>query len=204
MFGREADFGRAYDRRHWMLRSGAPAVNEPQGLSLFSYLLAFFSILPYIPGMKRAIKTTEAVSQPVRNAAGRALTRLRAGGTLVVEGGHERIDLPLGISRKVEALLVAYAEGQSPSVLAPEDDLTTQQAADLLGLSRPTVVKMMDAGRLPYQKPGAHRRVRRADLEAFQAALKRDQRGALAELSALGQEMEREAREDGSFDDDMI
>lgn len=154
--------------------------------------------------MKRAIKTTEAVSQPVRNAAGRALTRLRAGGTLVVEGGHERIDLPLGISRKVEALLVAYAEGQSPSVLAPEDDLTTQQAADLLGLSRPTVVKMMDAGRLPYQKPGAHRRVRRADLEAFQAALKRDQRGALAELSALGQEMEREAREDGSFDDDMI
>ena len=154
--------------------------------------------------MKRALKKTELVSATVRNAAGRALARLRAGGVLVVEGGHERIDLPVPVARKVAVLLAAYAEGQSPSVLAPHDDLTTQQAADLLGLSRPTVVKMMDEGRLPYQKPGAHRRVWRADLEAFQVSLRRDQGAALAALSALGQEMEREAREEGGFGDDMI
>lgn len=154
--------------------------------------------------MKQAFNKPGPVSEPVRKAANHALRRLRAGGTLVVEGDDERIGLPLAIARKVEMVLAAYADGQSPSVLAPEDDLTTQEAADLLGLSRPTVVKMMDAGRLPYQKPGTHRRVRRADLEAFQAVLKRDQQAALAELSALGQAMERQARGEGSFDDDMI
>lgn len=65
------------------------------------------------------------------------------------------------------AILTAYAEGQTPSVLAPDDELTTQEAADILGLSRPTVVKMMDDGKLPFHKPSAHRRVRRADLMAY-------------------------------------
>lgn len=154
--------------------------------------------------MEKALKKSELVSAPVRHAAGRALASLRAGGVLVVEGGRERIGLPPPVARKVAVLLAAYADGQNPSVLAPDEEMTTQQAADLLGLSRPTVVKMMDEGRLPYHKPGAHRRVRRADLEAFQVSFRRDQRAALAKLSALGQKMEREAREEGRFDDDMI
>ncbi len=154
--------------------------------------------------MKRASTKTESMSAAVSDAAGRALARLLEGGVLVVEGGHERIDLPPPVARKVAVLLAAYADGHSPSVLAPDDDLTTQQVADLLGLSRPTVVKMMNEGRLPYQKPGTHRRVRRADLEAFQVSLRRDRTAALAALSALGQEMEREARERGNFDEDTI
>ncbi len=182
------------------VRDPAPYI----GFRIFRIDLAFFSNLTYTFGMKRALKNTEPVSAPVRNAAGRALARLRAGGALIVEGGHERINLPASVANKVAVLLAAYADGQSPSVLAPDDDLTTQQAADLLGLSRPTVVKMMDAGRLPYQKPGSHRRVRRADLEAFQVSLRRDRQAALAALSAVGQDMEREAREEGSFDDEMI
>lgn len=153
--------------------------------------------------MKRAVKTVAPVSRPVRSAASHALQRLRAGGVLVVEGDDERVDLPPAISRKVEMVLAAYAEGRNPAVLAPEDELTTQEVADLLGLSRPTVVKLMNEGRLPHHRPGAHRRVRRVDLEAFQAALKRDQQAALAELSAFGQEMERDAREVRRFDDDM-
>lgn len=154
--------------------------------------------------MSRAVGTKEIVTPPVRKAAGQALARLRAGGALFVEGESGRIDLPSPVARKVEALLTAYAEGRSPSVLARDDELTTQQAADLLGLSRPTVVKMMDDGRLLFHKPGAHRRVRCVDLMRFQAALHRDRRAALAELSSTGQAMERAAHEDGSFDDEMV
>ena len=154
--------------------------------------------------MSKALGTKETVSPPVRKAASQALAGLRAGGTLFVEGGRERVSLPLPVARKVEALLTAYAEGQAPSVLAPADELTTQEAADLLGLSRPTVVKMMDDGRLPFHKPGAHRRVRRADLMAFQEMLRRERRDALAALSKAGQAMERDARNQGGFDDKMI
>lgn len=154
--------------------------------------------------MSRVLKTKETVSPPVRKAARQALAGLRAGGALVVEGGRERVSLPRPVAQKVEAILTAYAEGQAPSVLAPDDELTTQEAADLLGLSRPTVVKMMDDGRLPFRKPGAHRRVRRADLMAYQAVLRRERRDALAALSEAGQAMERDAREQGSFDDEMI
>lgn len=154
--------------------------------------------------MSKVLKTKETVSPPVRKAASQALAGLRAGGALVVEGGRERVSLPRPVAQKVEAILTAYAEGQAPSVLAPDDELTTQEAADLLGLSRPTVVKMMDDGRLPFRKPGAHRRVRRADLMAYQAVLRRERRDALAALSKAGQTMERDAREQGSFDDEMI
>ena len=154
--------------------------------------------------MSKVLRTKETVSPPVRKAASQALAGLRAGGALFVEGGRERVSLPPPVARKVEAILTAYAEGQAPSVLAPDDELTTQEAADLLGLSRPTVVKMMDDGRLPFHKPSAHRRVRRADLMAYQAVLRRERRDALAALSETGQAIERDAREQGSFDDEMI
>ena len=150
------------------------------------------------------MKSNETVTFPVRNAAEHALAGLRQGGEVFVESKHGRVSLPSSVTCKIEALLAVYAEGQSPSVLAPQDDLTTQEAADILGISRPTVVKMMNEGRLPFQKPGTHRRIRRDDLMAFRTSLQEDRRSALVELSALGQEMERYDRENGTFDEEMI
>ncbi len=136
--------------------------------------------------MSRNRKPQKSVTLPTRNAAGHALAQLRQGGTVFIEGERGRVSLPAPVTHKIEALLAVYAEGHVPSVLAPQDDLTTQEAADILGFARPTVVKMMDDGRLPFQKPGTHRRVRRADLMAFQASLQEDRQSALVELSALG------------------
>lgn len=122
----------------------------------------------------------------------------------MIEHDHQRFGLPRPVALKVQAILAAYADGVTPTILAPEDDLSTQEAADILKLSRPTVVKMMDVGRLPFHKPGAHRRVRRADLMAFKDNLQRERLQALRDLSAAGQALEQDAREQGSFDDDMI
>ena len=60
--------------------------------------------------------------------------------------------------------------------------MTTQQAADFLGISRPTLVRLLEAGDIAFDKPGRHRRVRLEDLVAYQAIFRAQRREALREL----------------------
>jgi len=154
--------------------------------------------------MMRLQKIHEPVSAPERNAARDALARLRDGGALCVEVKTSTYALPDFVAREVVTLLEAFADGQAPLVSMSDEEVGTQQAADFLNLSRPTVVKMMDDGRIPFRKPGKHRRVRLADLVAFEARLMREREAAIDELSAVGQDAIRQARENGSFRHEMI
>jgi len=152
----------------------------------------------------RTLKTHESVSMPDRAAARAALACLRGGGALFVGAKRANYALPPYVASAVETLLEAYADGQTPLVSTSDEEIGTQEAAAFLKLSRPTVVKMMDDGRIPFRKPGKHRRVRLADLMAFEQTLRRDQNAAMDELTALGQDAIRHARENGSFADEMI
>ncbi len=74
-----------------------------------------------------------------------------------------QIDLPLPIVRLLMGALKEMAAGNAVTLLPVPAELTTQQAAELLRVSRPSLIKMLDAGKLPYRKVGAHRRVRSED-----------------------------------------
>lgn len=67
-------------------------------------------------------------------------------------------------------------------------DLTTQEAAIHLGVSRPTLVKLLDEGKIPYTRPGKHRRVRLADVNAYRETVYADQDRALDELTQMSEE----------------
>jgi len=73
------------------------------------------------------------------------------------------VDLPLPIVRLLMGALKEMAAGNAVTLLPVPAELTTQQAAELLRVSRPSLIKMLDEGKLPYRKVGAHRRVRYED-----------------------------------------
>ncbi len=73
--------------------------------------------------------------------------------------------------------------------------MATQQAADLLGISRPTLIKLLEAGKIAFETPGRHRRIKLSDLLNYQSMRRSEQRAALRDLT-------REAQELGLYDDD--
>jgi excisionase family DNA binding protein len=83
--------------------------------------------------------------------------------------GTQDVALPPAASRAVRRLLHGLATG-SPVHLVPADaELTTQQAAELLGLSRTYVVRLIDQGTLPGHMVGTHRRLRASDVLAYRS-----------------------------------
>jgi excisionase family DNA binding protein len=67
--------------------------------------------------------------------------------------------------------------------------LTTQEAADLLGISRPHLVQLLEAGAIPSSRPGVHRRVVLSDLLTYQAASRGDRLTGLRRLVAAGEDL---------------
>lgn len=97
---------------------------------------------------------------------------------------HDHIEIPEGIHRVLLQVLEAMTAGKAVTVAPQSKLLTTQQAADLLGVSRPTVVKLINEGRLPAETPGKRRRmVKLDDLLAYRAKRREEQYRALLETS---------------------
>lgn len=110
--------------------------------------------------------------------------------TITVAGGTEAIVVPKSVLDLLVRVLGAVSAGDGITVLPLHAELTTQQAADILNVSRPHLVKLLEDGRIEYRTVGTHRRVLAHSLMVY---LKRDdaQRRSVAdELSALAQEMD--------------
>ena len=80
---------------------------------------------------------------------------------------EDHVTLPKRTAVWVRDLLEDLAEGRLVRPPEPDEEMTTQQVANLLGVSRPFVVKLIDDGKLPGHKVGTHRRVYTRDAHAF-------------------------------------
>jgi len=86
-------------------------------------------------------------------------------------------------------ILEAVAEGDSATVVRTPREVSTQQAATVLNVSRPTVVKLIDDGVLPSRKVGTHRRVALADLLAYRDDMVAHRRAVLDQMFRDAEEL---------------
>lgn len=86
----------------------------------------------------------------------------------------------------------AMVDGQAVTIASRGTVLTTQEAAEVLGVSRPTLVKLLEKGDIPFIKPGRHRRVQLEDLLGYQRRLREQRRSELAAMA-------NEAAEDDAY-----
>ncbi len=131
--------------------------------------------------------------------ANRALTRVRSylerhrdvpKIDVTVEGeGTEPLTLPREAVELLATTLAHLAAGRSVSIVPQNAELTTQQAADLLNVSRPFLIGLLQAGEIEYRKVGKHRRIPASSLMDYKRQDDERRRQAADELTQLGQEM---------------
>jgi excisionase family DNA binding protein len=105
------------------------------------------------------------------------------------DGREATVDLPAAVVRLLGEMLKEMGAGNAVAVVPVEAEVSTQQAADLLNVSRPYVVGLIDKGVLPARMVGTQRRLPLKDVLIYQAEQHAKRLEALAELSALDQEL---------------
>ena len=118
-----------------------------------------------------------------------AVDALTAAALFLCVGEGPRVALPTALARVLADALADVADGRAVEFRTLGDELSTQQAADVLGVSRPFVVSLLDRGELPSWKVGTHRRVRRADVLAHRTRMRAAAEEALQELADQAQEL---------------
>jgi excisionase family DNA binding protein len=102
---------------------------------------------------------------------------------------RERVPLPRSAVRLLRQILAEMAEGNGVTIVPVAAELTTQQAADLLGVSRPFLVKELDEERLPFRWVGTHRRIQLDDLIRYRERKDAARHQALDALAQQAQEL---------------
>ena len=113
--------------------------------------------------------------------------RRRAKSVRLVLPDDEYLELPSEVVEVLKRVVEAMSKNQAV-VVAPVDlSLTTQEAADFLGVQRTFLVRLLDTGEIPFQKPGRHRRMRLKDLLDYRENRSKECRESLARLVEIGE-----------------
>lgn len=137
------------------------------------------------------ITATEA-EQAILKEIERFIEQVAGAGSIppkLVDPDGVMVELPASVFHLLQVAVHHLARGQAVTLVPVDRELTTQQAADLLNISRPYLVKLLEQGAIPYTKTGSHRRIRFTDLMNYKLRRDGQRAGALTHLTQLSQEL---------------
>ncbi len=139
-------------------------------------------ILPTPSEAKQAEETSRLLSSRLRS---KTPLRLRVVGA----PEDETVVLPASALKMLVGILDEMGRGNTVTVIPVHAELTTQEAADMLSISRPSLIQVLDEGKIEYRKVGTHRRVRLESLMAYKRKAHAERIAALNELVAYDHEI---------------
>ena len=120
----------------------------------------------------------------------RILSRRRAEAELRIRlDNGDVLTLPRAAARMLSHLLTEMSHGNAVTLIPVHAELTTQEAADYLNVSRPFVVRLLESKSIPFRKVGTHRRIRFHDLQEYKQRIDRERDEALDELTEQAQKL---------------
>jgi excisionase family DNA binding protein len=105
-------------------------------------------------------------------------------------GEHETVKVPATAMRMLLDILAEMAQGNAVSLFSVHPELTIQDAADILNVSRPFFVDLIKSGKIPHQKVGMHKRIRYQDVMNYKTAIDSAREKTFGELAAQAQELD--------------
>jgi excisionase family DNA binding protein len=141
------------------------------------------------------VSPTEADAEVARESSRQLAGRLQAAKDFRLQistgkGAEETLVLPPSAVRLLFHVLTEMARGNAVTLIPIHAELSTQQAADLLNVSRPYLVKLLEEGAIPCRKVGSHRRVLFQDLMAYKRRVDAERLKTLGELAEQAQDLD--------------
>lgn len=106
----------------------------------------------------------------------------------LVGADGDTIEIPSSLYQLIRQIVPLLKRGDAVALVPYHQELTTQEAADFLNMSRQFLVNLLERGELPFTKVGTHRRVRFHDLQAYKERRRDERRRSLAAITALSEE----------------
>lgn len=124
-------------------------------------------------------------SREIFNCLSGETCRLR----IIVDGIERDVEIPMTAMRVLGDALRQIAQGKAPVVMPLDAEVSTQQAADILNVSRPYLIRLLNSDEMPFRRVGAHRRIRLLDVLNYKRRIDEDRMKVLDELEAQAQEL---------------
>ena len=105
-----------------------------------------------------------------------------------IEETEEKIKIPLPALKLLGEILKAMGEGKMISIVPIATEVTTQAAAEILGCSRPHLVKLLEEGKIAFTKVGKHRRIKFDDIVKYRQEMKQQQKQHIIDIMTADEE----------------
>ena len=110
-------------------------------------------------------------------------------GKIAIVADGQKIEMPSIVSIALMEVIKTLNKGNSITLIPMDKELTTQQAADILNVSRPYFIKLLETGEIPFKKTGTHRKILMQDLMKYRDQRAETRKSKIEELSNLSQEL---------------